>query len=510
MSSDNKYSNKTIAKNTLFLYSRMFLTIIVGLFTSRVVLQVLGVSDYGVYNVVGGVASILAFLNSGMVSASQRFLAFEIGRGDKKRLKNVFCTSVTTHAAIALIIFLVSETIGLWFVNAKLNIDPERMASANWVYQCSILTFMVSVLSVPYNSCIVAHERMNVYAYVSIYSVVMKLIVAYSLYVSPWDKLILYSTLLLIVQVTERSIYTIFCKRHFDECTFKFNFDQKLFKEMFSFAGWSIVGNIGLSFREQGSNIILNLFYGTTLNAARGIAIQVSTYVNSFANNFAIAFTPQITKQYAAGNIDKSMSLVYVGARYAFFLMSLVAFPLILNIDAVLELWLGIVPEYTSTFIILTLTSSLMYCQTQTITCAIQATGNVKWFQILLSALMLSEIPIVYVAFAMGGKPYMAMLPNVVTSFMALYLRFIILKRMMPKYELRKYTIEVIFRCWAVFLIGVAISIFAKLSIENTQLSLIINVLVSFIINLILIAILGINKSERAVVLNKLHNMIKR
>ena len=295
-------SNKRIAKNTLLLYFRMLLTIVVGLYTSRVVLNTLGVNDYGVYNVVGGIVAMLSFLNSALTAASQRFIAFELGRGDLSKLKKIFCTSVTIHATLAAIIFVIAETVGLWFVNTHLNIDADRMVAANWVYQFSIFTFMLTVLSVPYNSCIVAHEHMNTFAYISILEVTLKLLIVYLLLVINYDKLITYGILVFAVALVVRLTYGIYSKRHFEECTYHFSFDKQLFKEMFSFAGWSVVGNLGFSFKDQAANIILNLFFGTVVNAARGIALQVNGIISGFSTNFMMALNPQITKQYAAGN----------------------------------------------------------------------------------------------------------------------------------------------------------------------------------------------------------------
>lgn len=326
-------SNKRIAKNTLLLYFRMVLIIIVGLYTSRVVLNTLGVSDYGIYNVVGGIVSMLAFLNSAMVAASQRFISFELGTDDSERLKKVFCTSVSIHIVLALIIFLIAETLGLWFVNTHLNIPAERMGAANWVYQCSILTLMLTVVSVPYNSCIVAHEHMKAFAYVSILEAVLKLLVVYLLLVGAVDKLVLYAILVAAVAFVIRIIYGIYCKRHFEECTYRFVLDRKLFKEMFAFAGWSIIGNLGFSMKDQGSNIILNLFFGTAVNAARGIAMQVNGIISNFSNNFTMALNPQITKQYAAGGTKASMELVYLGCRFSFFLLLMIVIPVFINMD---------------------------------------------------------------------------------------------------------------------------------------------------------------------------------
>ena len=389
-------NRKRVIKNTLLLYIRMFLMVAIGLFTSRVVLSTLGVSDYGIYNVVGGIVTMLSFLNTGMVASSQRFLSYELGRSDLKRLKQVFCTSFTIHIVIALIIGLFAETIGLWFVNTHLNIDSDRMFAANCVYQASILTFMLSVISVPYNSGIVAHERMSAFAYVSILESLLKLLIVYLLWASPWDKLIVYGALVVAVSALICWIYAFYCRKNFEECSYTFSFDKQLFKEMSSFAGWSVIGNMGYSMRDQMSNIILNLFYGTTLNAARGIAMQVSGVINTFSNNFTMAINPQITKQYASGNLQESQQLVYAAARYSFYLLMLISVPVMLNVDYIMKLWLDIVPEYTGIFVKLTLLSALLYTVTQSVTVALQATGRIKAFQIGICLLMLSEIPMAY------------------------------------------------------------------------------------------------------------------
>ena len=231
--------------------------------------------------VVGGIVAMLSFLNSALTAASQRFISFELGRGDRQRLKQIFCTSVTIHAVLAVIIFVVAETVGLWFVNTHLNIDPSRMTAANWVYQCSIFTFMLTVVSVPYNSCIVAHEHMDAFAYISILEVALKLLIVYLLLLINYDKLTIYSVLVFGVALVVRLTYGIYCKRHFDECTYRFSFDKSLFREMFSFAGWSVVGNLGFSFKDQVANVILNLFFSTVVNAARGVALQVNGIISA-------------------------------------------------------------------------------------------------------------------------------------------------------------------------------------------------------------------------------------
>ena len=435
-------NNKRILKNTLLLYFRMFITTIVGLYTSRVVLNTLGVTDYGIYNIVGGIITMASFLNSAMVAASQRFLSYELGRSNQDCLLRVFCTSINIHAAICIVAFLLAETIGLWFVNAKLNIPESRMISANWVYQASILTFIINVMSVPYNSAIVAHEKMKAFAYISILDVVLKLLIVYVLLLFTFDKLILYSILMVFVVVIIRLCYTLYCKRHFAECNYHFILDRKLTKEMFSFAGWSVLGNLGFSFKDQLSNIILNLFFGPTVNAARAIGIQVVTHVKIFANNFTMALNPQITKQYAAGNIEASRKLVYAGSRYTFYLLSLISIPVIINIDSLLKFWLGIVPEYTSQFVVYSIILSLLYALSECVTKAIQATGRIKWFQIGICVIMLSELPVAWLLMVLGQPPYAVMWPSLLTYTIAVFFRFWLISRYVEGYNFKEYILH--------------------------------------------------------------------
>lgn len=502
--SDTSANNKRIAKNTLLLYVRMLLTIVVGLYTSRVVLNTLGVSDYGIYNVVGGIVAMLAFLNSALTAASQRFISFELGRGDKQKLKTIFCMSVTIHAVLAIIIFIIAETIGLWFVNTHLNIEPIRMTAANWVYQCSILTFMLTIVSVPYNSCIVAHEHMNAFAYVSILEVILKLLIVYLLLVINYDKLIIYGILVLCVAFIIRLIYGLYCKRHFEECTYHFTFDKTLFKEMFSFAGWSVVGNLGFSFKDQVANVILNIFFGTVVNAARGIALQVNGIISNFSNNFIMALNPQITKQYAAGDIGNSMKLVYAGCRYSFFLLALIAIPVMINLDYVLKLWLGNVPEYTSEFLQLALCAALINSMASPLVTALQATGNIKGFQISICIVMLLELPMAYLILYLGGKPYMAMYPTIFVVFVGLFVRFIILRKLVPSYKLRYFALTIVGRN---IIIGTICYIVAKAihGLFNTNfLSLIMTTLISCVVTSVIIYLFGISHNERTSINRKL------
>ena len=506
ISTDTINNNKRIAKNTLLLYFRMFIITVVSLYTSRVVLNKLGISDYGIYNLVGGIVTMLSFLNSAMVAASQRFISYELGLNDIRRLKNVFSTSVNIHIFIALIAFVLAETIGLWFVNTQLNIETERMVAANWVYQCSILTFMINVISVPYNSCIVAHEKMSAFAYISVLEVILKLVIVFLLSFSSFDKLIVYSVLVLLVSVLIRFCYTIYCKRNFEECIYRLSFDKYLFKKMLSFAGWSVIGNLGFSFKDQVSNVILNIFYGTTLNAARGIGIQVSSIVKTFANNFTMALNPQITKQYAAGNLEGSMNLVYVGSRYTFYLLTLISIPVIINVDYILELWLGTVPEYTSYFLILSLILGLLYAISKTVTIALQATGNIKIFQIGISLLMLSELPIAYLLLRFGYPPYSVMYPSLLTYTIAIFFRFYLIKHMISIYSFKYYIYKVLIPCFFIFILCWVISYNISLFFDTNFISLILTTFISIIVVVLVVFIVGMNKSERLFIIKNVRN----
>lgn len=512
MSSYNQ-NNKQLAKNTLLLYFRMLVIMGVGLYTSRITLNVLGVSDYGINNVVGGVVTMASFLNAGLTAATQRFISYEIGRADKEWLGKVFSSSLLIHSLIAVVILLIAETVGLWFVNNCLNIEASRMTAANWVYQCSILSFMVSILSVPYNSCIVAHERMSAFAYISILEAALKLVVAFSLTYILMDKLILYGLLTLAVSLIIRLCYGIYCKRHFEECSAKFSVDRQLLREMTAFSGWSMFGNLGFIGRDQGANIILNIFTGTALNAARGIGLQVSSLVNQFSTNFTMAMNPQITKTYASGDMDKCSNLVYEGAKFSFFLLAVISIPVIINSDYILTLWLGNVPPYTSQFLMLSLVVAMLYCLTQTVTVAIQATKRLKAFQLGICILLFCELPFVWLILRNNLPPYLVMVPQIVSSIIAILYRFYLLKRYVPMFRWARYVFDVLLRSMSVIALCVVLAVFVKRQFADSFFNLIVTSLISVALTAVMIYLLGLNAKEKQVVgknilkiANKLNN----
>ena len=377
-------NNKRIAKNTLLLYFRMLFLMAVSLYTSRVVLNALGVEDFGIYNVVGGVVAMFTVLSGSLSAAISRFITYELGKGNQENLNKIFSSAVTIQLGLAGIIILLVETIGIWFLNVKMNISEVRMEAANWVFQFSILTFAINLVSVPYNASIIAHEKMSAFAYISILEAVGKLTIAYLIGISPIDKLIFYAILMCAVALIVCFTYGNYCKRHFSECTYRFIWDKQLLKQMFGFAGWNFIGTASAVLRDQGGNVVINLFCGPTVNAARGVAFQVNNAVNQFVANFMTALNPQITKSYASGDKEYMMTLIFQGARLSFYMLLLLSLPILVNTHYILELWLKIVPEHTVLFVQLVLIFTMSESISQPLITAMLATGKIRNYQIVV------------------------------------------------------------------------------------------------------------------------------
>lgn len=503
-------NNKTIAKNTMMLYLRMLLMTIVGLYTSRVILSELGASDFGIFNVVGGFVSMLAYLNTVFIDASQRFISVSLGKNDIGIVKRTFSTSLSIHFIIAAIVFVGAESIGLWFVNAKLNIDPERMYAANWVYQCTIFSLLFTIINIPYRSMIVAKEHMHIYAYASVVEAVMKLAIVFTLQLLPYDKLIVYSILYLIVSIVLPAWYMIYSRRKFEVCKFSLARDKSIFKEMMSYSIWVVVGNLGFTFKDQFSNILLNVFCGTIVNAARGIAGQVNGLVTSFANNFLMALSPQITKQYSAGNFARSFSLVCNGAKYAFYLMAIITIPIIVNIDLLLGIWLKEVPEYTASFVIITLIASIFYASSKTLTIAIQAGGDIKFFQIGISIIMLLELPIAYVFLKLGYPPYYAMTPAIITNILGILFRLYIAKKKISFNCVKLYLREIFFECVPIVVVGIMVSYVLSTFISNAIIRFLTTSTFSIVFTCALIYFIGLRRSERIIVMSYISTLKRK
>lgn len=381
--------------------------VIISLYTSRIVLKTLGVEDFGINNVVGGVITFLGFLTGSLAGASSRFITFAIGKGDYKQLKNTFNNIVLIHILFSIIVLIISETIGLWFVTSHLNIPANRENAAMWVYQLSILTSIGSLISSPYNAAIIAHEKMSAFAYLTLGDAILKLLAVFLLIYTPFDKLIFYAAYICLIQLFDFIIYIIYCNRKFEETkglTLK-NTDKYLFKEIFSYAGWTMNGYLAIFGYTQGLNILLNIFFNPVVNAARGIAVQVQNIVNNFCINFQMAINPQLTKSYAAGELKRMHELIIASSKYSFFLMLFICLPLAIEAETVLTWWLGEFPEHSVSFLRLILGASILSCFSNPILTAVHATGRIKWFQIYEGTSLLMIVPVAYIALKFFNIP---------------------------------------------------------------------------------------------------------
>lgn len=405
MQNSTHENNKRIAKNTLMLYFRMGMIMLVQLYTSRVVLNTLGVEDYGIYNVVAGVIVLFSFINGAMTTATQRFLNFELGRRDENQLARVFSMSVTVHLCLAAIIVLLGETIGLWFLNSQLNIPSHRLEAANWVYQFTIFSTCISVIQVPYNSTIIAHEKMKFYAYSGIIEVALKLLIVGLLVFIQYDKLIVYGILIFSVTLIIGLVIRYFCVKNFKSAAYKPSWEPVLFKNLVSFSGWSLFGSVATMSAGQGVNMLLNIFHGVTLNAAMGIATQVNAALHRFVSNFQIAYRPQIVKSFAANDLVYMKNLMFKSSRIAYLLLFALAAPIILNMEFILTIWLKLVPEYASVFCKLILVYSLLEALSAPLWMAIQATGKIKHYQLVISFAFSLNIFFSYILLKSGYSP---------------------------------------------------------------------------------------------------------
>lgn len=422
-------NTQRIAKNTIILYFRMFVMMAIGLYTSRIVLQTLGVKDYGTYNVVGGVVSMFSIVSSSLSTAISRFITFELGKNDKIRLNKIFSTAINVQLLMGGLIVILIEVIGVWFLNTQMNIPEGRMGAANWVFQLSIVSFVLGLLMVPYNASIIAHEDMGVFAYMTLLDAILKLLIVYALYISPYDKLITYAVLGFCVSLLMRSIYATYCKRHYEECTYHFVKDKQLLKEMTSFAGWNFLGNGSWILNNQGVNILINIFFGVTLNAARGIASTVDNLVQSFVRNFMTAVNPQITKSYAAGDLAYMHKLVFAGAKYSAFMMLFFIIPICLETEMILHLWLGdIIPDYAPVFVRLTLLSSMCVIIGNTLITSVFATGKIRNYELVMGLMALSNFPLTWIAFELGASPVVAYV-----IYLCVYLSMVFVRLYMVK-----------------------------------------------------------------------------
>lgn len=504
-------NKKTIAKNTMMLYLRMLLVMAATLFTTRIVLQNLGVEDYGIYNVVAGTITMFAFLNSSMAGATQRFMSFELGINDEKRINMVFCQSVVIHLLIALIILVLAETVGLWFVYYKLTIPDDRFDAAIWVYQIAIFSFSFHVINVPYHAAIIAHEKMNIYAWVSILDVSLKLGVAYAISISPTDKLITYSLLILLTSIVMFLFYWLYCKCHFPECHFRLVFEKGKFLEMFSFAGWNIIGNMTNAFRMQGSNILLNMFFGPAVNAARGVAHQIDGAVAHFVTNFQTASNPQIVKTFALKEYEASVRLVCQCSKFSFYLMLFIGLPIFFQAEYILSLWLTEVPPFTVIFAKLILLNGIIDALSRAIIVYIKATGNIKWYMIIQGGFYLLVLPVIYVFLKLGYSPVSSMIIILVFTFLGTFLRLFVVNKVDRHFSVIQYTRMVLWPATVVGCVSFAFSsLLSNLYSTSNIIQLVINTLVIFLFVATALWFLGIERSEKSYIVSLISKLQKK
>ena len=506
MPTDTIANNKRIAKNTILLYLRMFILMAVGLFTSRVILDALGASDYGTYNVVGGLVSMFSILTGAMSVATSRFLTFALGTGDKSQLRRTFVTSVNLHLLLALALVIITEVAGVWFLNNKLNIPPERMHAAGIVLQLSIATFVINLINVPYTASIISHEKMGIYAYFSLYDVFVKLAVVYALYIAATDRLVLYAFLLCLANLTTQIIYWIYCKRKFEECTYAFCIDRQLLKKMFGFIGWAFWGNAAVVAKDQGMTLLLNIFCGTVVNAAQGVANQVNATVNRFVNNFMAAVNPQITKMYAAGDYEQMNRLIIRSTKFSAFLMLLLIVPIIINIDDILGLWLVEVPVHTSSFVSIILFYSFVDCFTSGLITGILANGQIKKYEIALTITYIVNICLAYVVLKMGMQPEAIYVLLVMFKGIVLSIQ-IALGRQMFAFPLRTYLSSMLKYVLPILVLGIILICSPWHLFKDMWLRMIMSVSIAEILLLGVVFAIGLEHNERRFVVGKIHQL---
>lgn len=481
----------------------MLFMMAVSLYTSRVILHTLGVEDFGIYNVVGGVVSMFSVISGSLSAAISRFITYELGKGNKDKLIRIFSSSVTIQIGLGLIILILAELVGVWFLNEKMNIPDNRIYAANWVFQLSILTFIINLVSVPYNASIIAHEKMSAFAYLSILEVVAKLIIVYLLSISPIDKLIFYAILMTTVALMIRFVYGYYCKRHFEECTYHFIFDKDLLKKMFGFAGWNFIGAASAVLRDQGGNIVINLFCGPAVNAARGIAYQVNTAINGFVSNFMMALNPQITKSYASGDKDYMMTLIYQGARLSFYILLLLSLPVIINAHYILTLWLKIVPEHTTLFVQLVLIFAMSESISNPLVTAMLATGKIRNYQIVVGGLQTMNLPISYILLRLGCIPEIVFIVAICISQCCLVARLYMLRGMIGL-SIREYLSKVYFNVLIVSILSAIIPCIFKYMECESFINFVISCFISILFTSIVIFYIGCRKYERHLIILKI------
>lgn len=501
-------NNKRIAKNTIFLYTRMFLTLIVGLYTSRIILQALGINDYGINSVVGGIVILLAYINNLLSQGTSRFLTIALGEEDYIKLKNIFSACVTMHIIVAVITLILGETVGLWFVNNELNIDSSRIYAANWVYQLSLTSCILSIMQVPYNASVISHEKMSIFAYFSIFEVLMKLIAAWLLLHVTMDKLILLSTFNFTISCLTIIFYRIYCIKKFTECTFKLGYDKKLYKEIATYTGWNSLGTFAFTVNNQGINVLLNIFFGTTVNAARGITNTVSNMITQFINGFQTAVRPQITKYYAQGNIYEMNKLIINDSQYSSYLVLLIGIPLFFETEYIIHLWLGQTPQYVVIFIRLTIIQLFIQAIDFPIGAGIHAYGKMKLPNLTSTMAYLSILPLSYIAMKLDANPEFAYFITIIAFTIAMGFDLWILNKY-SKFNIRLFLLNVVIKNIVIITFPSIVLYIIHLYIAPSFIRFISTCFISIVFLSILIFCIGFDKKMQLKIISVIKNKFK-
>lgn len=482
--------------NTIMLYFRMILLMLIGLYTSRVILQVLGVHDYGINSVIAGFLSMFGIITSSMSGAISRFITVELGKGNMQRLKQVFSTSISVQLFMGLLIVVLIETFGIWFVSTKMVIPEGREVAAQWCLHCATITTFISLMNIPFNSAIVAHEKMSAFAYMTIVDAILKLAICYAIYVSPIDKLITYAILGVVVSIITTSIYWIYCLRKFEETSFSFKFDKCLFKEIWGFAGWNLFAQTAWILNTQGINMLMNLFFGVVVNAARGVATQVNGSLNQFVGNFMMALNPQITKSYAAGDKETAFKLACRGSRFSFYIMFVLALPIMIESHQILELWLGTPPEQTDVFVIWTILSTLATLLGNTLVTLQMAHGNIKHYQLWITFFGCIPFPMTWILFKLGAPAIASYYIYVAVYWGLIYVRYHLVHGM-TGIPAKMYLGGVVARTHIVALISAIVPIAIYLMMPESIVRLLAVGFTSVISTCAVIYTLGLDQAEK-------------
>ena len=501
-------NNKRIAKNTFMLYIRMFVMLVVSLYTSRIVLDSLGEKDYGIYNVIGGVVVFFSFINVALLQATQRFLNFELGKKDMSAAHNIFCMSMNSYIILSVLFFVAAESIGLWFVNSQLKIPEERMYAANWVYQFSIMTFIINLIRIPYNATIIAYEKMNFFAYISIIEAVLKLLVVNFIIICSFDKLIFFAALYTIIPLIISISYKEYCNKCFDVTRYKYYWDLATIKKLFSFSSWSLLGSIANMLASQGLVILVNLFHGVAANAAMGLANQISAKVVQFFSNFQMAFNPQIVKRYAAGETESMYKLIFSASKISYYIMLIVSLPLIIEMDMMLSLWLVDVPQFTMEFTQLILVFMLIEALAAPLWMFVQATGQIKNYQILMGILVFFNFPLAYFVLKIGLPVYSVWIVRILVNIVVCIVRCFYLQHIFA-FPFYSYIVKVLLPVLVVTLLIIPPPLFTHSYFDSKWLELVSTITISVLTSLVVVFFVGLNNREKSLLVtgikNKLH-----